>query len=281
MLSVTGFWYCLHASQNIKAYLKVNAVWLDGTKKSSKGDRTNDKILTKALMSDLLVQLLVFYYIYEVFPTPMSTLVLVSSDLDMLHCCCTDKSVSAEARTVVNTLENVLRDKQYKWATQHTSKIEKGLPNYLTQKEEVSSLTFLLSFAQLHYLNNTYLSDPTSYLVLKGGSFQGLNIEEKDGDSINSISLQKGNSEAVYLMNLNEMSPPNCTLPAFGAHFCKPITDARGEKRSFDIKMMRRSDKELFKWIKPVQGEDSEVDEVVENDKKSSEKSVASTRKQS
>ena len=101
----------MHASQNVKKHLKDKAVWPDN-KAPKKGDRTNDKILTKLLVSGFLVQLIHCYYVIGVFPTPVDNLASVSPDLDTLYNCCKENKVSDEARPVVLALKEMLKDTQ-------------------------------------------------------------------------------------------------------------------------------------------------------------------------
>ena len=104
-----------------KKHLKDKAVWPDN-KAPIKGDRTNDKILTKLHVSNFLVQLLHCYYIIGVFPAPIDNFASVSPDLDILYNCYKENKVSDEARPVVDALKEMLKDiKQYKWASQHMS----------------------------------------------------------------------------------------------------------------------------------------------------------------
>ena len=67
----------------MKKHLKNNAMWEEG-KVPGRGDRTNNKFLTKMLILGNLVQLNELFYIYGVFPAPVEDLVSVSSELAVL-----------------------------------------------------------------------------------------------------------------------------------------------------------------------------------------------------
>ena len=218
-------------------------MWPDN-KAPKKGDRTNDKILTKSLVSGLLVQLLHCYYSMGVFPTPVDNLASVSPDLDTLYNCYKENKVSDEARPVFDALKEMLKDTtQYTWASQHMSNVASHIRNYLEHKHERSLLTFLLFFAHMHHLQHNYLNDTANYPILDGGYFHGLKTESKEHERFNSIRLQRENCDtAMPVTYPAEMNLCDCTLPSFAPHVCKPITDARGEKRSSDFELMERED---------------------------------------
>ena len=90
LCSDTGFWYCVHASQLLECHLKDKAKWLDD-KTPNRGDRTNDKILTKFILCGLNVELLHGYFVIGVFLHSLRIFFLC-------HQTCTPSTIVAKTR---------------------------------------------------------------------------------------------------------------------------------------------------------------------------------------